>query len=67
MNKWSVDHPNKGVDIKVVLLLLEEHIWGSVLMTHRATLAPDIAVKVCLNSYQQNPNRRTPIARSKGK
>ncbi len=36
------------------------------IQTRQTTLAPDIAVRVCLSSYQQNPNIRAPTPRSKG-
>ncbi len=47
VNKWSVEHPNKGVAIKLVLLLLEVHIWGSVLITHLTYLKVSVLSKRC--------------------
>ncbi len=37
------------------------------IQTRLATLAPDIAARVCLNTHQQNTNNRMPITRGKGK
>ncbi len=43
-------------------------VYGLVLriQTRQATLAPDLAVRVCLSSYHQNPNIGEPIPRRKG-